>query len=287
MKLSVSAFIHILAAAFILAAAAACPAMAQPDEERTETVKNGTASIHIVIRGHGDPIVFIPSLGRGVGDFDDLSKRLVARGYEAILPQPRGIGGSVGPLQNITLHDLAADAAAVIRSHGEGPVILVGHAYGNRVARMVSTDYPRLVKRVILLAAGGMVPRAPEVDRAFNRVFDATLSKEERLAAIQQTFFARGNDAKVWENGWYFDVARAQRAEAAKTPVQEWWAGGSAPILVLQATDDVIAVPENSRRLATEFPNRVTVIEIPNSGHAMLPEQPERIAAAILTYLRR
>lgn len=31
----------------------------------------------------------------------------------------------------------------------------------------------------------------------------------------------------------------------------------------------------------------VTLVEIPKAGHAMLPEQPDQIAKAILTYLRR
>jgi pimeloyl-ACP methyl ester carboxylesterase len=62
--------------------------------------------------------------------------------------------------------------------------------------------------------------------------------------------------------------------------------GGSAPILVLQGTEDVVAVPENSDNLAKEFPNRVRVIQISKAGHAMLPEQPDLIAAPILDKIR-
>lgn len=57
-------------------------------------------------------------------------------------------------------------------------------------------------------------------------------------------------------------------------------------MLVLQGVEDVVAVPENAKRLAAEFPGRVTLVEIPNAGHAMLPERPEQIAAAIVAYLR-
>lgn len=107
------------------------------------------------------------------------------------------------------------------------------------------------------------------------------------MAALQRAFFARSNDAKLWENGWHFDIASAQRAAMNRTPLGDWWPGGVAPILVLQGAEDINAVRENAERLAAEFPNRVTLVEIPNAGHAMLPEQPERIAAAILTYIRR
>ena len=78
------------------------------------------------MRGRGVPIVFIPSFGRGVHDFDELSKRLARSGYQTILPEPRGTGSSTGPLEGITLHDLAADVAAVIQAVGGGRAIVTG-----------------------------------------------------------------------------------------------------------------------------------------------------------------
>jgi pimeloyl-ACP methyl ester carboxylesterase len=94
-------------------------------------------------------------------------------------------------------------------------------------------------------------------------------------------------EARAWAQGWYFRAARAKRAADARTPLNEWWAGGSAAILVLQGAEDVIAVPENAKRLAAAFPDRGTLVEIPKAGHALLPEQPELIATAILAYLGR
>jgi len=260
-------------------------ASARAGDGRSEVVKAGAATIHISIRGTGKPIVFIPSLGRGVEDFDDLSKRLAGAGYQAILPDPRGIGASTGPLDSITLHDLAADVAAVIRARGGTPAVLIGHGFGNRVARMVASDYPKLTSRVIILAAGGKVPETSQTLRDENRVFDASVPEAERLAAMQRVFFARGYDGKEWRKGWHLEVAPAQLAIMARQPLQDWWAGGSVPMLVLQATEDIQAIPENSKLLAREFPNRVTVVEIDHAGHAMLPEQPDQISVAILRYL--
>jgi len=260
--------------------------LAQVDPEWQQVVTNGKTSIHVSVRGKGTPIIFIPSLGRGVQDFDDLSGRLARSGYQTILPEPRGIGSSTGPLDGITLHDLAADTAAVIRAFGGRSAIIVGHAFGNRVARVVATDHSGIVKQVVLLASGGVVPMSEKTQEAFERVFDPTLPREPHLAAIRFAFFANGNDPAAWEGGWYPDVKRAQKAADDATPVKEWWAGGSAPILILQATEDIVAVPENSERLAKEFPSRVRVIQIPKAGHAMLPEQPGLIASAIVNNLR-
>src|SRR5262249_51824467 len=162
---------------------------------------------------------FLPALGRGVEDFDDLSRRLVQAGYRAVVPQPRGIGRSAGPLEGLTLHDLGADVAAVIKAVGGAPVTIVGHAFGNRVARDVATGHPALVKQVILLAAGGMVPPPPAVQEASGRAFETSLPREERLAAIRLGFFATGNDPAAWEGGWHVSVRPSQVAAARATPV--------------------------------------------------------------------
>lgn len=266
---------------------AAESAVAQSGPPRHQVVRAGGATLQVTIKGQGDPIVFIPSRGRGIEDFEDLSNRLVQAGYQTILPEPRGIGGSTGPLDGITYHDLAADVAATIQSVAGRPVTIIAHAFGTRVARTLASDQPSLVRQLILLAAAGTVPRAPAIDQITTRFWESAMSAEDRLTAIRQTFFAAGNDARVWAEGWHFDVARAQRASDARTPLREWWSGGSAPMLVLQGTEDVIVLPENARKLASEFPHRVTMVNITRAGHAMLPEQPEQIAKAVLAYLRR
>ena len=252
-----------------------------------QTVQAGPATLEITIKGRGVPVVFIPSRGRGVEDFEDLSSRLVSAGYQAILPEPRGIGGSTGPLDRITYHDLASDVAAVIESTARGPVTVIAHAFGTRVARTLAADHPHRVERLILLAPAGAVARSPATEAITTRFWETTLPPADRLDTIRQLFFAPGNDPRVWANGWHFDAARAQRASDGRTPLKDWWAGGTAPMLVIQGRDDVIVVPENAKRLAAEFPSRVTVVEIDRAGHALVAEQPEAVANAVLTWLRR
>ncbi len=102
--------------------------------------------IDVIEEGAGRPLVLLPSRGRGAEDFDDAARRLAAAGYRVLRPQPRGIGRSTGPMKDITLHDLGNDAAAVIRDQAKQPVVIVGHAFGNWVARTTSVDHPELVR---------------------------------------------------------------------------------------------------------------------------------------------
>lgn len=261
-------------------------AMAEQSGREIALIDAGVAQIEVTTIGTGHPLVFLPSLGRAAEDFERLAEPLGQAGFRLVLPEPRGIGRSRGPRDGLSMHDLAADVAAVIRSLGTRPVTVVGHAYGSRLARMVATDHPELVGQVILLGAGGSrVPIPAEILDGITQCF-ASLPRAEHLAVVGRVFFADGQDPAAWETGWYRPVMEMQRAASRATPADEWWAAGQAPVLVIQALDDVVSPPATARRLAEEFPERVQVVEIPSAGHAMVPEQPAAIAEAIIDYLR-
>jgi pimeloyl-ACP methyl ester carboxylesterase len=254
---------------------------------RTELIAGPDGPLEVHIRGEGPSLVMIPSLGRGAEDFDTLSARVARAGYRVISPEPRGIGRSDSTLDGLSMADLADDVAAVIESVGNAPAVIVGHAFGNRVARMVATRHPALVESVVLLACGGLIPPAPDVAAALRAVFDTELSPEDHLAAVDLGFFAPGNDAAVWNEGWHGVVAFFQGVANQGTPVETWWTAGSADVLVVQPADDVIAVPENGQGIVDTLGDRASMITIPNAGHALLPEQPAAVAIALLTWLDR
>ena len=58
-------------------------------------------------------------------------------------------------MTGLTLHDLVNDVAMCIREMGNGPVVMLGQAFGNVLARVVTTDYRDVVKAVVLAAAEG------------------------------------------------------------------------------------------------------------------------------------
>jgi pimeloyl-ACP methyl ester carboxylesterase len=250
----------------------------------TRTVPHGDAVIEYHIDGRGPPVLMIPSLGRPATDFDDLAARLAAAGYTTVRPEPRGVGRSSGPMKDVTMRDLAADFLASVPSES-GPIIVIGHAFGQRVARTLATEYPDRVKTVIMLAAGGKAPMRPGANDALRAVFDPKLSPDKHLEVVRFAFFAPGNDPAVWRDGWYPAVAEMQRAANATQKIEEWWGAGKASMLVIQGLQDVVAPPENGRMIKEEYGERATLREIDGIGHAMLPERPIEIAAAVLAFL--
>lgn len=257
-------------------------------ESSEEWVAHGDARLKVRVIGKWGErdVVMLPSLGRGSHDFDALAARVTRQGYRVLLPEPRGIGGSCGPLDAKTLHDFAGDVAAVIAALSSGAVVLIGHAYGNRVARAVASDHPQLVQELVLIAAGGLIPIREEIVAAMRGSMTPDVPREKRLAHLAKAFFAPGNDPSIWLDGWWPDVALAQSAAVRATKVEDWWEAGGKPITVLQASDDAIATRENAEDLVRRLGARVRIIDIAEAGHAMLPEQPEQIAVAVLRVVR-
>jgi pimeloyl-ACP methyl ester carboxylesterase len=229
----------------------------------------------------------LPS-GLGVAShFDEIAPKIAAAGYRVIAVNRRGFAGSKGPLEGLTIHDYASDVAGLIKKLASGQAHVLGMAYGNRVARCVASDYPKLVRTVILLAAGGKIPGDSEAYQALSRVFDPNLSNQERLKLLQVSVFSPQSDASpglALRNSWPEAREAAQAANRA-TPVSDWWTGGTAPMLVIQGLDDRLAPPGNARSLKEEFGDRVRLVELERAGHALIFERPQAIQEAIIDFL--
>jgi pimeloyl-ACP methyl ester carboxylesterase len=245
----------------------------------------GDARIETIAEGRGPLIVLLPSTGRSSDDFDTLAKELAREGFRVLRPQPRGIGGSVGPMKDVSFHDFANDIAGIIKHEGGGPAIIAGHAYGNWIARTVATDHPKLVRGVALVAAGAKTwPR--KLSDAITSINDRSQPTAMRLKALELAFFAPGNDASAWLEGWHKEVTESQRAAGLNTKRDSWWAGGTAPILDLQAADDPFRPRDTIDELKNEFGDRVTVVVVPNASHALPAEQPAAVVRAIVAWAR-
>ncbi|HEX8106584.1 MAG TPA: alpha/beta fold hydrolase, partial [Kofleriaceae bacterium] len=204
--------------------------------------------------------------------------------FRTALVSPRGVGGSSPARSGLSLHDYARDLAQVIEALAGQPAHAIGHAFGNRVVRCLARDRPELVRSLVLLGAGGLVPPTCDAPAIWRQVVTGRRTDPARVAAIKDGFFASSSDPTPWLD-WCTE-ALASQAEAAQTPLGEWWDGGTAPMLVIQGREDKMAPPDNALDLRARFGERVQLVEIPAAGHALLPEQPQLIAELTLHYLR-
>jgi pimeloyl-ACP methyl ester carboxylesterase len=255
--------------------------------------QNGAETVQIEFRdqGVGPVICILPSLARSGRDYDVVAELLADQGFRILRPEPRAVGRSRGPMQGLSLHDFAADVAAVLDHEATGPIVIVGHAWGSQPARMLAADRPDLVRGIVMAAASaGKLPPG-STEKPYSRLRDAidgagdlSLSTEQRLDCLRRAFFAPGHDPSVWLEGWFPEAHDAQGLAREKTPIDDYFSGGQrVPILDLQAEFDAVVI---SGVMKPALGERVTVQVIRDAGHAMAPEQPHAMSDAIATFAR-
>lgn len=243
-------------------------------------------TIEAIVAGKGPDVVLFASALRGADDFVLLQDALAEAGFRSIAINMRGAGRSKGP-DDYTFEDLAEDVAGVIEELCDAPVHLVGHAQGNIVARGTAAYRPELVRSVTVMPCGGhnlgKYPVAQEVIDSIGRCHDEALPEEERRKALGISFFAPGNDPGSWLVGWWPGSAGLSRALLAVDP-EVWWRAGGKPMLIVQPLQDPMSPRQSGIDAAEALGARY--VEVPRCGHAILPEQPEAIADAVIAFLR-
>jgi pimeloyl-ACP methyl ester carboxylesterase len=280
-------FLAIASASLVISGAAA----AEPQRTRS-VVAYDDVRLDVIAEGRGPLVVLLPGRGRDSQDFDALAAGIATAGFRVLRPQPRGAGASTGPMKGLTLHDFARDMAEVIKHEGGGPAVMVGHAFGNWVARMTAVDDPALVRGVVIVAAAAKAypdgfAGAKELSEAVRLAGDPKLPDEERLKYLRMAFFAPGHDAGVWLKGWYPEVDEAEAAAGRATKQSEWWSGGNVPLLDVQAANDPFKPASMSNEMRDEFGERVTIAVIANASHALIPEQPAAVVDVIVGWIRK
>ena len=108
--------------------------------------------------------------------------------------------------------------------------------------------------------------------------------REKRADAARKILY--GPDSNMSIADMHIDEVSptAIKTQSSAAPLESWWAGGTAPMLVLQGLHDVHAPPENGRSLKQDYPDRVTLVEFPDLGHAIARERPDLVSNAIVAW---
>jgi pimeloyl-ACP methyl ester carboxylesterase len=233
-----------------------------------------------------DCLVLLPSSSRDSEDFDEISEMFAEAGFRVLRPQPRGMCGSSGPMDGLTLHDYARDVAVVIERLAGGSAFVLGHAFGQWIGRCVAADHPNLVRGMILAAAAAKSAN-PALRDHLARCVDTSLPDPVRLAALEVAFFAAGHDPSSWLGNWHPVASKSQRAASAATPQGDWWGAGSAPVLDIQAEFDPWRPAETRDGILDDLgAARVTVVVMSDASHALIPEQPKAVVRAVRDWTR-
>jgi pimeloyl-ACP methyl ester carboxylesterase len=251
--------------------------------KQTRIIDVGSASLECAVSGAGDPLVVLANAGCSTGYLESFGERIA--GSQIIAINMRGVGASRGPLDNATLHDLASDVAGVLEALKCGPVHVLGHAFGNRIARCLAADRPAMVRSVILAAAGGLIGPSTPLGSALRDAPAAKLTGPE-CVALGARWLSPASDPNVLASvECWPQVHVAHLATSGRVARDEWWTGGNAPMLVIQGLDDIAAPPGNGHALRDQLGERVIVGDMSDAGQFVRVEQPDPVGAAVTDFI--
>ncbi len=243
-----------------------------------------TLQIDVIVEGNGPVVVLLPSSQRDSEDFNAVAAYIATKGFKVLRPQPRGMGRSSPPPAGMTLSTLAADIALTIDRLGGGQAVVVGHAYGHWVARVLDMEHPKLVRGIVV--AGAACRAYPAwLPAQLDIASDAHKPEATRLAALQKVMFAPSSDARSWLSGWYPEWRAAYRSAALLPAKDLWFNHTNAPILDLQGDQDPWRPASTRDELKDLLGDKVTVQTIANASHALVVEQPQAVADAIVSWI--
>ena len=237
--------------------------------------------------GQGAPLLLIHGLGYARWGWEPVVARL-ARSFDVILFDNRGIGGSDAPPGPYTAAELAGDAVQVLDEAGVERAHVLGTSLGGMVAQELALAAPERVDRLVLACT---TPGGPESFPMPEQTVKL-MTSGATLRQFVENALAPGPDAAIVER-----ILRHR--EATAQPLEAWTAQAAAgaafdaldrieriaaPTLILHGTEDAVVDSRNAALLALRIPE-ARVELFPGGGHLFFWEQPERFVEVVTEFL--
>ena len=244
--------------------------------------------------GSGPPLLLIHGLGYARWGWEPVLEPL-ARSFDVVLFDNRGIGASGAPPGPYTAAQMAEDAVQVLDEAGLARAHVLGSSLGGMVAQELALAHPERVDRLVLACTtpGGarafplpegtlrLLAEAPALpqDVALRRFVRNALAPGAPEELVQRIYAHRVNGGMQTPEGW-------QAQAAAGTTYDGFHRIGAigAPTLVLHGLEDAVVDPCNANLLAAQIPD-ARVEFFPGAGHLFFWEQPERFVRVVTEFL--
>ncbi len=237
----------------------------------------------------GVPVLLLHAWGESRRSFD----RLVAAlpdSVPVLTVDQRGHGDADTPRDaGFALADFAGDVTALLDASGIASAVLVGSSSGGYVAQQVAASAPDRVRGLVLLGAPrtlqGRSALADELEVLTDPVDPAwvrdSLAWFPRIASVPQWYVEdRVRDGvRLTARAWRQTFAGLVEAEPPTDHTTI-----TCPTLVVWGEQDRLLTRDEQDALVAAIP-RSRLIVYPDTGHLVLWERPDRVAADLTRFL--
>lgn len=261
------------------------------------TVRTNEIDIYYEVTGAGEPLVLIAGYGCDHAIWSLIVPTLATH-HRVYVFDNRAIGRSTGEGTVASIEQMAADTAGLIDALDLGAVHLAGHSMGGMIAQELAAAHPNRVRSLALLSS---CARLDERTRAIIESWgdlagwlDAGKSSRLILPWIYTSrFYAQpslvdGLIALILANPLppSPQTLHAQSRAISHFDGTDRLGAIVCPTLVMAGKEDALTTPGSLQQLARGI-KQTELALLEGTGHGLLAETPEPVAAGLLSFLKR
>src|SRR5829696_4322265 len=287
--------------------------MLDPFSQKKRYVSVGEARVAYYEEGSGEPLLLL----HGCPFSSFIWRKVITRlspHYRCLAPDLLGLGDTETPEDaDWSLRAQAATVVGLLDALGVERAHVVGHDHGGAVAQLLAAEHPDRVGRLMLSNAEAYDNWPSEEERPFVRqtqipvVGDVVMWAWSRRSVFRRTLAEAKavHDPEVLSKellDGYIRANLSDRRRRAKTKrflaaqfdpennrtttdLLDGLRRFDHPTLLLWARDDPHFGPEGGERLYHDIPGAVRLELLPETGHLLMEERPERFAALVSEFL--
>jgi pimeloyl-ACP methyl ester carboxylesterase len=244
-------------------------------------------------QGAGAPLLLMMGIGYTRQGWGPLRERL-ARRYQVLSYDNRGIGESEIPPGPYTVDQLAGDGIAVLDEAGVERAHVLGASLGGFAAQALAAEFPGRVDRLVLACTSpGGAGSFPLPEGTLRLMAEApSLPPEVAMRRFVENALAQAAPPALADELYAYRLAHppdpagwaAQAAAGAGWDAGDRLSSITAPTLVIAGIEDRVVDPRNAPLLVERIGD-ARLIEIEGAGHMLFWEQTEEFASAVEGFL--
>lgn len=269
--------------------------------------------MHYVTQGEGPLVVLLHGFPEFWYSWRHQVPFLAKHGYTAVAPDLRGYNDTDKPRKGYDVPTLTRDIVGLIKGLGQQKAIIVGHDWGGVLAWTFAIHYPEMTERLIIMNAphpGAMMrefrtlkqlrkswyifafqlPWLPEY--ILLRDHASEIGNVLRAAAVQKSAFPPVETAKYQDAmskpGAMTAALNYYRQLFRRLPGASYGKNlhVSVPTLLIWGEQDIALGIDLTNGLE-QWVDEIKIRRIPDSGHWVQQEQPDKVNQFMLDFLQR
>ena len=259
-------------------------------------IKVNNANFYYELHGQGQPVILIAGY---TCDFSSWAMMLedLSQHFQVLVFDNRGIGQTTDDNIALSAELMARDVMALADElHLDSPHI-IGQSMGGTIAQTIAFLYPDKISKLGVLTSSAkwrqamlrglqslLTLRKNNLD--FELIFETTLpwifgeeflNSEKTIEAFKQVLLSNKYPQSLENQIRQFKVLKEFDVEKQLKNIK-------APTLIAYGVQDLIALPQESKKIARQIPQS-TLVEF-DCAHGILLERPEQLTETLIRFLK-